>query len=157
MIPVDQPGSARLRPWRSGYNQAMGPDSSLLPTDVPFMHPPSRVARYGLTSFLAHLAHGVLDALPWPLRPLLWRCLLGRMGRGVILEYRVFIRPPRYVAIGDDVYIGRGAELWAHSSVADIVIGDHVLIGPGALLTTLGHQVETLAMPPVARAVSSGV
>lgn len=114
-------------------------------------HPPilseGRVARYGVTSWLAHLAHGALDLLPWPFRPWLWRALLGSMGRQVILDHRVFIRPPRWVAIGDDVYLGRGVEIWAHSAEAGVTIGSHVLIAPGAMLTVLGHDPAQAHLP----------
>jgi acetyltransferase-like isoleucine patch superfamily enzyme len=121
-----------------------------------WMHPPARVARYGLTSYLAHVAHGLLDALPWPLRAWGWRLLLGAMGRGVILEHHVFIRPPRFVALGDDVFVGRGTELWAHSQQAGITIGDHTLLGPGVLITTLGHRYTALDLPVEARPVTIG-
>ena len=78
------------------------------------------------------------------------------MGRGVILEHRVFIRPPKHVWIGNDVFIGRGCQLWAHSATAGIAIGDHVLLGPDVLVTTLGHRYEDPAMPVVARPVVIG-
>lgn len=117
----------------------------------PCMAPPilsaRRVARYGVTSYLAHLTHGVLDALPWPLRRWLWRMLLGGMGRRVLMDHRVFIRPPRWVTLGDDVFLGRGVEIWAHSAEAAVVVGSHVMIAPGAMLTVLGHDAADLAMP----------
>jgi acetyltransferase-like isoleucine patch superfamily enzyme len=109
------------------------------------IHSPRRVARYGVTSYLAHLAHGVLDWLPWPLRPLLWRCLI-ELGPGSILEHGVFIRPPGRVKIGADTFIGRGCELWAHER-ATITVGDHTLFGPGVLVTTLGHDYGLMDMP----------
>lgn len=121
-----------------------------------WLHPPARVARYGVTAYLAHVAHALLDALPWPIRAWGWRLLLGEMGRQVILEHRVFIRPPRHVSIGDDVFIGRGCELWAHGPQARIRIGAHTLLAPGVLVTTLSHDYSSLAMPVEARPVTIG-
>lgn len=120
------------------------------------MHPPKRVARYGLTSYGSHLTHLGLDLLPWPVRPWLWRRLLGAMGRGVIIDYGVFIRPPWYVYLGDDIFLGRGTELWAHSPEATITIGDHVLLGPGVLVTTLGHRYQETGLPVEAKPVVIG-
>lgn len=124
--------------------------------DPHWMHPPARVARYGLTSYLAHATHGALNWLPWPIRPALWRLLLGGMGRGVILEHQVFIRPPWHVYLGHDVFVGRGCEFWAHSASATITVGDHVLLGPGVLLTTLGHGHETPGMPVTTQSIAIG-
>lgn len=114
------------------------------------------MARYGLTSFLAHAAHGLLDALPWPFRVWLWRAFLGSLGRSVILEHRVFIRPPQHVHIGDDCFVGRGCELWAHSAEADIRLGHHVLLGPGVLITTLGHDPQDPQRGVLAKPVRVG-
>lgn len=121
-----------------------------------WMYPLPRAARYGLTSWAAHLAHGLLDLLPWPLRPALWKLLLGRMGRSVVLDYGVFIRVPWFVKLGSDLYIGRGSQLWAHSHEAGITIGNHVLIAPGALLTTLSHDYRAPGMPVEARPITVG-
>lgn len=119
------------------------------------IHSPQRVVRYGVTSYLAHVAHAVLDCLPWPLRPLCWRLMLGELGPGSILEYRVFIRPPGRVKIGRDCFIGRGSQLWAHDQ-AGIWVGDHTLFGPEVLVTTLGHDHAHLAMPVQVRDVKIG-
>lgn len=115
-----------------------------------------RVARYGVTSYLAHVTHGTLDALPWSLRRCLWRMLLGGMGRGVLMDHHVFIRPPRWVTFGDDVFVGRGVEIWAHSAEAGVSVGSHVMIAPGVMLTVLGHDPTTLAMVTLAAPIVVG-
>ena len=70
-------------------------------------------------------------AAGWKLRRAIYARILPRVGRNVILHAGVILEDPR-TCIGDDVWVSHGCYL-DYS-----VIGDHVLIGPQAIILS-GH------------------
>lgn len=87
---------------------------------------------------------GILWALPEPLRGLGYRVVLGRMGKGVYFDARVYIKFPWLVEIGSKVSFNRGVEIYpSYRTGNKVVIGDDVRIGPNARFHAAGHDVDS--------------
>lgn len=95
----------------------------------------------GLFTWSIHLLHVLLDLLPAPLRCLLWRPFLGKCGRGVLIDHRVYFKYPWLIELGDDISINRGAEFYpGMMQKARIVLCSGVRIAPNARLHAAGHD-----------------
>lgn len=95
----------------------------------------------GLFIWGIHLLHVLLDLLPAPLRGLLWRPLLGKCGRGVLIDHRVYFKYPWLVELGDDISINRGVEFYpGMMQKARIMVGSGTRIAPNARLHAAGHD-----------------
>jgi len=102
-----------------------------------------RIRKYYRSAYLAETFYFILDLMPGFVRSTLMKHLLGSCGDHVIFDYQSYIRPPKYVNLGSDIYIGRGAKIYAYNKEHSVTIRDHVLIGPDVLLTVLGHDHST--------------
>jgi putative colanic acid biosynthesis acetyltransferase WcaF len=67
----------------------------------------------------------------------LLRLFGARIGRGVVIKPRVNVKYPWHLEIGDHVWIGEGTWL---DSLGKIVIGSNVCISQGAYLLTGNHD-----------------
>lgn len=95
----------------------------------------------GFYIWAIHLLHLLLDLLPGPLRTLVWRLFLGRCGRSVLIDHRVYFKYPWLVQIADDVSINRGAEFYPGiMKRAEIRLGNRVRIAPNARIHAAGHD-----------------
>lgn len=102
-------------------------------------------------SYASNLFFGLLNLLPHPVRWLAFRALLGRMGRGVLIDYGVYFRYPRDIEIGNHVSINRGCEFITSSDLRSrIRIGDHVAMAPYVRLYAAGHDYRHLSLPDTA-------
>ena len=106
-----------------------------------------RIRKYYRFAYLAEMFYFFLDLMPGFVRSYVMKILLGACGTHVIIDYKCYIRPPKYVKIGSDIYIGRGVRIFAYSEEHSVTISDHVLIGPDVLLTVLGHDHSTKDLP----------
>ncbi|HNS51964.1 MAG TPA: acyltransferase [Anaerolineae bacterium] len=71
--------------------------------------------------------------------------LLARAGTNLRVAEHVMINSPTHVSVGDNCYIGTGAQLYPWS--APITIGSNVLIAAGARLITRKHGFATMSHP----------
>ena len=92
--------------------------------------------------YLLNGLYAVIAFLPPPLRWLCFKLLLGRMGRGVHFDYRVYFKYPWLVEIGSNVSINRGVEFYpgVFGGRARIIIGDGVRIAPNVRFHAAGHN-----------------
>ena len=102
-----------------------------------------RIINYNRYAYFAEIFYTFLDWMPGFVRFFVMKFLLGKCGDHVIFDYQSYIRPPKCVYLGNDIYIGRGAKIFAYNEEFSVTISDHVLIGPEALLTVLGHHYST--------------
>ena len=99
-------------------------------------------------SWITSLGYIILDLLPVFLRKLFFKIILGRWDGGVI-DRKVYIRYPKKVMIGKCCTINRGCNFFASAHTEDkenIVIGDHVLIGPNVTIFSAGHDHHTIEL-----------
>jgi acetyltransferase-like isoleucine patch superfamily enzyme len=110
---------------------------------------------YTTYSYLLNLTLGVLELVPYPLRILGCRLLLGRLGRATLIDYGTYFRYPRKIRIGDHVAINRGCELYAIQQAAGgtITIGNGVALGPHVRIFAGGHDYGTRNLAVTAQSV----
>ncbi len=71
---------------------------------------------------------------------LLLRMFGARVGKGVVIKPGVNIKYPWRLQVGDNVWIGEG--VWI-DNLADVVIGNNVVISQGAMLLTGNHDYKS--------------
>lgn len=97
--------------------------------------------------YAIHLLHLLLDLLPWFLRNPAWRLLLGRCGKGVFFDHRVYVKFPWLLSMGDDVSVNRGAEFYSGlRERSRIRIGSRVRIAPNVRFHAAGHDPDDPAL-----------
>jgi maltose O-acetyltransferase len=92
--------------------------------------------------FVSEALSGLPFAVGWKVRQAVYERILPHIGRTAVLHYGVVLEDPR-TEIGEDVWVGTGAY------VDFAVVGDHVLIGPRAVLLAGGrhHRFDRLDVP----------
>lgn len=99
-------------------------------------------------SWITFLGYFLVDLLPATLRKLVFKAILGSWGGGLI-DRKVYFRYPKKVHIGKRCAINRGCRFFASAHTNDrknIVIGDHVVIGPNVTIFSAGHDPETIEL-----------
>ena len=56
---------------------------------------------YTTYSFILNLVFSILDFLPYPIRILIFRLLLGKLGKAVLIDYGTYFRYPSKIEIGN--------------------------------------------------------
>lgn len=98
--------------------------------------------------YLLNAYYALLGILPEPLRGLGYRLVLGRMGKGVYFDARIYIKFPWLVEIGDRVSLNRGVEIYPSGSTGHrVIIGSNVRIGPNCRLHAASHDLEVDEFP----------
>lgn len=96
--------------------------------------------------YLIQMVHVVLDLCPWFVRNACFRLLLGKAGKRIFFDHRVYLKFPWLVEMGDDVSINRGAEFYPDFfSRNRIIIGSNVRIAPHASFHAASHDASDLA------------
>ncbi len=98
----------------------------------------------------------IVDILPtMPLRLLAFRIMLGKIGKGVHIDYGTYFRYPRKVFLGNNVSINKNCRFYASFAVKDahIVIGDNVTFGPEVTLFSAEHDYRYLDLPDIAKSI----
>jgi maltose O-acetyltransferase len=109
-------------------------------------------------SYAIHLLHGLLDLMPPPVRFLMFKLLLKKMGSQVFIDTKVYFRYPQRVRIGSHVSINRGCAFypsWYHKD-AEIVLGSNIRLGPGVSFMAAGHDHTRLDLPDTAARIEVG-
>ena len=100
---------------------------------------------YSSYSFFLNLGLLLMELLPYPLRIIVFKLLLGKLGKEVLIDYGTYFRYPRKISIGNGVSINRGCELYAaHLAMGGtITIGNNVALGPHVKVFAGGHDYNT--------------
>jgi len=70
------------------------------------------------------------------------RALFGRRGIKVKISPFVFIKTPKNIFLGDNIFLNHNCCLWA-SKKSSIHIGDNVLFGPGVCVIASNHGTKS--------------
>src|SRR5262249_48835090 len=89
--------------------------------------------------------------LPPFVRKGLFRLTFKHLGPGCMLDYGIYVRYPWRVSIGEGSALNRGCRLYpAQLADAEIIIGNHVAIGPDVRFYAAGHDYGSLDLKDVA-------
>lgn len=107
---------------------------------------------YKIYSFLINCLHVFLNITPYPIRGWVFKLIIGRVGRGVLIDYGCFVRYPWKLYLGNNVSINRGCSLFSSSlpDVGRIFIGSNVALGPGVCIFAAAHDYTLLDLPDIA-------
>lgn len=95
--------------------------------------------------YLIHMLHLVLDLCPWFVRNACFRLLMGKAGKGVFFDHRVYLKFPWLVEMGDNVNVNRGAEFYPDFfGRHKVVIGNNVRIAPHVRFHAASHDASDL-------------
>ncbi|NOT12362.1 MAG: acetyltransferase [Methylococcaceae bacterium] len=110
---------------------------------------------YTTYSFILNLIFSLLEFLPYPVRILIFRLLLGKLGKAVLIDYGTYFRYPSKIKIGNNVAINRGCEFYASHQAegGTILIGNDVAFGPHVKVFAAGHDYNTYDLVDTAKPV----
>lgn len=97
-------------------------------------------------SYLTSLGYFLVDLLPAMFRKLVFKVILGSWG---LIDRKVYFRYSGKIHIGKRCAINRGCRFFASAHTDDkknIVIGDHVVIGPNVTIFSAGHDPLTMKL-----------
>ena len=93
----------------------------------------------------------LMDIFPHPLRYVIFKILLGKMGKKVVIDYKTYIRYPNTIELGDNVVINRGCEFYTSVNLGKkIKIGNNVKISPNTKFYGAAHDHTLTSMPNIA-------
>lgn len=96
---------------------------------------------YLIYSYLSLLITGVLNISPFFIRDLLFKIILNKYGKNVMIDYGIYFRYGKHISIGDNVTVNRGTMLIPSSNPkGSIIIDNNVMIAPGVKLLAAGHD-----------------
>lgn len=109
-------------------------------------------------SFVENSLRLLLEVLPHPLRFLIFKVLLARLGSKSMIDYQTYFRYPWKISIGNGVWINRGCEFYGSmlAGNAQITIGDHCALGPRVRVLSATHNYHQLDLPDEAASVCIG-
>lgn len=113
---------------------------------------------FGTYSFAENLLLLLLEVLLHPLRFLIFKVLLVRVGTKSMIDYQTYFRYPWKVSIGNGVWINRGCEFYGSKLAghAQITIGDHCALGLPARELSAKHNYHQLGLHDEAASVHIG-
>jgi len=104
-----------------------------------------------LFSFGSTVCFILLDVLPHPIRNLFFKLRLGKLGKGVLIDYKVYMRYLNNIEIGNGVAINRGCEFYTSMGLGKkIVLGENVVISPNSKFYGAAHDHRKPEMPDIA-------
>ncbi len=119
---------------------------------------PFKQALFKSYAYFIHLVTLTMDVLPCFLRTLLFRLLLKKLGKGGFIDYGTYIRYPLKMSIGNDVWVNRNCAFYTSGYLKDseIIIGNHVAIGPETSIFAAAHDYHRLDLPDIGKTVKIG-
>lgn len=108
-----------------------------------------KIYLYFIYNLITTSIYKMLDLFPPLLRKFFFRLLIKRIGANTWIDYQTYIRYPFKVAVGSNTFINQGCKLYPsmHRKGIDIIIGDHVLVGPEVSFFSAGHDYSQLSLP----------
>ena len=102
-------------------------------------------------SYISTIGVAFLDLFPHFVRNLFYKALLGKMGKGVLIDYKVYLRYLKNIELGDNVSINRGCQFYTSVNLGrKIIIGNNVVISPNAKFYGAAHDHKRDGMPDIA-------
>lgn len=102
-------------------------------------------------SYISTLSAFLLDLLPHFIRNILYRAMLGKMGKDVVIDYKVYMRYLRNIEFGDNVAVNRGCQFYTSVNLGKkIIVGNNVVISPNAKFYGAAHDHKVDGMPDIA-------
>lgn len=93
----------------------------------------------------------IVDILPHLLRNIIFKVLLGKMGKKVLIDYKVYMRYLKNIELGDNVAINRGCQFYTSVNLGKkIRIGNNVKISPNTKFYGAAHDYKLESMPDIA-------
>ena len=113
---------------------------------------------YSMFSYFSGLLWIIVDILPHFIRNLIFRLIFKAYGKETMLDYRSFVRYPWRVSLGSRVAINRGCELYPSMQTDQglITLEDNVVLGPGVIIFSSGHDYTALHLPDISAPVKVG-
>ena len=98
-------------------------------------------------SYINNLFNSVLDLLPPFLRFLIFKILLKKLGKNVLIDFKVYFRYLKKISIGDNVEINRGCQFYPSYKIksAKILIKDNVVIAPNVIFFGAGQNPRNIS------------
>ncbi|MEN9741547.1 MAG: hypothetical protein RIR66_503 [Actinomycetota bacterium] len=86
----------------------------------------------------------IAGILPPPIRKLFFKMMFANFGKNILLSDKLYVRYPWKVWIGDNVAIGRNAQIFPSYLVqeASVHIANGVVIAPNLVILGAGHLPE---------------
>lgn len=102
---------------------------------------------YYTYSYINNLFNLVIDLLPPFLRFVVFKILLGKLGKNVLIDFKVYFRYLKKISIGDNVEINRGCQFFPSYKIksAKILIKDKVVIAPNVIFFGAGQNPRNIA------------
>ena len=102
---------------------------------------------YYTYSYINNLFNLVIDLLPPFLRFVVFKILLGKLGKNVLIDFKVYFRYLKKISIGDNVEINRGCQFFPSYKIkrAKILIKDNVVIAPNVIFFGAGQNPRNTA------------
>jgi maltose O-acetyltransferase len=96
-----------------------------------------------------------MDILPYPMRSLIFKIILKKMGKNTYIDYGVYFRYPKKISIGANVTINRNVSFYAvlQEEDAEIYIGNFVRIAPEVSIYSGGHDYTKMSLPVTGKKV----
>lgn len=106
-------------------------------------------------SYAYNVFFSILNLLPPPIRKIIFKLLLGSYHLSSYIDYRVYIRYPSKLYIGEKTTINRGCKFFNsfHFKDVTITIGNRVAIAPGVIFLAAGHDYTQLSLPDTAASI----
>lgn len=113
------------------------------------------VKLFALYSYLNTLLFLFLNIMPFFVRNIVFKIILKRMGKKVLVDYGVFFRYPSGIAIGSNVALNRGCEFYTSFAYKDetIVLEDNVTVGYNTKFYMAQHDYRLLNLPHIAKGI----
>jgi acetyltransferase-like isoleucine patch superfamily enzyme len=110
---------------------------------------------FGIYSFCYNILFFCMEFLPHPLRIVIFRAALKKLGRSPLIDYKTYFRYPGKITIGHHVAINRGCQFFAtvRTKNGTITIGDKVVFSPNVKIYAGGHDYGSLNLPDIAKPV----
>lgn len=113
---------------------------------------------FNLYSYAYNLLFIILEFLPPFIRNILFKIMLNKVGKNVLIDYKVFFRYGASIEIGSNVNINRGCEFFTSFFFKNekITIGDNTAIGYNTKFYMAQHDYSKLSLPDTAKGISVG-
>ena len=102
-------------------------------------------------SYFSTLANALLDLLPHFIRNVFFKLFLANLGKGCVIDYKVYMRYFKRISIGNNSAINRGCEFYpSHHLKKSIIIGNNVILSPNVKFYAASQDYKAPNMPDCA-------
>lgn len=111
-----------------------------------------KIHLYQTYSYFSTLGYLLMNLLPHFIRNPIYRLMLGKMGKHVIIDHFVYLRYLKNIHIGNHVNIMRGCQFFTSVNLGKkIIIKDNVNIAPNVKFYGAGHDHKKPGLPAIAQ------